>query len=95
MSAADNNGNGAVKGARNTRAAAALKAFHEEERYGKAYDWALMKKAWPFIKPHQRLLWLSLGVIVFTSGAALVRPLIPRTVVHRAAGALSEQGQRL
>jgi ATP-binding cassette subfamily B multidrug efflux pump len=71
----------AGKGARNTRAAAALKAFHEEERFGKAYDWALMKKAWPFVKPHQTLLWLSLGVILFTSAAALVRPLIMRSAV--------------
>ncbi len=73
--------NGSPKGARNTRAAAALKAFHEEERFGKAYDWALIRKAWPFVKPHQGLLWLSLGVILFTSGAALVRPLIMRSAV--------------
>src|SRR6187402_727958 len=66
---------------RNTRAAAALKAFHEEERYGKAYDLRLVKKMWPFVAPHQRLIWLSLCVIVFTSAGALVRPLIMRSAV--------------
>ncbi|HEX2872724.1 MAG TPA: ABC transporter ATP-binding protein [Polyangiaceae bacterium] len=68
----------APRGARNTRAAAAVKAFHEEERFGKAYDLRLVKKSWPFIRPHQKLLWLSLGVVFFTAGSALVRPLIMR-----------------
>jgi ATP-binding cassette subfamily B protein len=67
--------------ARNTRAVAALKAFHEEERYGKAYDMRLIKRMWPFIAPHQRLMWLSLFVIIFTSAGALVRPLIMRSAV--------------
>jgi len=67
---------------RNTRAADAVKAFHEEERYGKdVYDWKLVKKMWPFIAPHRHLLWLSLFVIVFTSGGALVRPLIMRSAM--------------
>ena len=78
MSAPNENGTAAAKGARNTRAAAALKAFHEEERFGKAYDLRLVKKSWPFIRPHQKLLWLSLGVVFFTAGSALVRPLIMR-----------------
>ena len=76
------NGNGAAPPpARNTRAAAAVKAFHEEERYGKAYDLQLVKKSWPFIKPHQGLLWLSLGVVLFTSAGALIRPLVMRSAI--------------
>lgn len=71
--------------ARNTRAAAALKAFHEEERYGKAYDLQLIRKVWQFVAPHQKLLWISLGVIVFTSGGALVRPLIMRGAIDEGA----------
>jgi hypothetical protein len=66
---------------RNLRAAAALKAFHEEERFGKAYDLHLARKIWPFVAPHQKLLWLSLVVILFTSAGALVRPLIMRSAV--------------
>jgi ATP-binding cassette subfamily B multidrug efflux pump len=66
---------------RNTRAAAAVKAFHEEEHFGKTYDLKLVMKFWPFIKPHFRLLVLSLVVISFTSAGALVRPLIMRSAI--------------
>jgi ATP-binding cassette, subfamily B, multidrug efflux pump len=78
---------------RNTRAAAALKAFHEEERYGKAYDLRLAKKMWPFIAPHQGLLWISLVVIAFTAGSALVRPLVMRSAMDE--GVASGNGQKL
>jgi ATP-binding cassette subfamily B multidrug efflux pump len=73
--------NGAKPPGRNLRAAAAVRAFHEEERFGKAYDLRLVKKMWPFVAPHQALLWLSLVVILFTSGGALVRPLIMRAAI--------------
>jgi ATP-binding cassette subfamily B protein len=58
-----------------------VRAFHEEERFGKAYDLRLVKKMWPFVAPHQALLWLSLVVILFTSAGALVRPLIMRSAI--------------
>ena len=91
------NGNGANSvrlPGRNTRAAAALKAFHEEERYGKAYDLALLRRMWPFLEPHKRLLWLSMVVIVFTSAGALVRPLIMRTAIDGAVAGKLEQLMR-
>ncbi len=66
---------------RNVKAAAAVKAFHEEERFGKAYDLQLVKKIWPFVAPHQKLIWLSLVVILFTSTGALIRPLIMRSAI--------------
>jgi ATP-binding cassette, subfamily B, multidrug efflux pump len=78
----DANGN-TPKPARNTRAAAAVKAFHEDERFGKAYDLRLVKKSWPFVAPHQKLLWLSLGVVLFTSASSLVRPLIMRRAMDQ------------
>lgn len=81
------NGNGAARPGRNTRAAAAVKAFHEEERYGNAYDLKLAKKVWPFIRPHQGLLWLSLFVILFTSAGALLRPLIMRAAMDEGVAA--------
>jgi ATP-binding cassette, subfamily B, multidrug efflux pump len=71
----------APKPARNTRAAAAVKAFHEEERYGKAYDLQLIKKLWPFVEPHQALLWISLAIVLFTSSGSMLRPLIMRTAI--------------
>ncbi|HYQ16957.1 MAG TPA: ABC transporter transmembrane domain-containing protein, partial [Polyangiaceae bacterium] len=78
-----NQGAAAPKPARNTRAAAAVKAFHEEERFGKSYDWQLIRKAWPFIKPHQALLNLSLVVVLFTSAGSLIRPMIMRNAIDQ------------
>jgi ATP-binding cassette, subfamily B, multidrug efflux pump len=85
--------NAEKKPLRNVRAAAAVKAFHEEERFGKAYDVQLVKKAWPFVAPHQKLLWLSLAVILFTAGAALWRPLIMRSTIDD--GVIAGDGQKL
>ena len=89
MSGANGNGNGngngnaVAKPGRNTRAAAAVKAFHEEERFGKAYDLRLVKNSWPFVRPHQKLLWLSLAVVIFTAASALVRPQIMKRTLDQ------------
>jgi ATP-binding cassette subfamily B multidrug efflux pump len=72
-----------AKPARNTRAAAAVKAFHEEERYGKTYDLRLVQKAWPFVQPHQALLWISLGIVLLTASGSLIRPLIMRSTIDQ------------
>jgi ATP-binding cassette subfamily B protein len=34
--------------------------FHEEEIVGKAYDWALLRRLWPYLAPYKRLFGLSL-----------------------------------
>ncbi|HYP89623.1 MAG TPA: ABC transporter ATP-binding protein, partial [Polyangiaceae bacterium] len=78
-----NSGGATAKPARNTRAAAAVKAFHEEERYGKSYDLRLIKKLWPFVEPHQALLWISLVIVLFTSSGALLRPMIMRSAIDQ------------
>src|SRR6478609_12163032 len=58
-----------------------LKAFHEEERFGKAYDARLTKRLWGYLVPYRLLLWTSVVVIVITSIGALVRPLIMRSAI--------------
>lgn len=58
-----------------------LKAFHEEERFGKAYDARLAKRLWGYLKPYRALLWLSVVVILITSMGAMVRPLIMRSAI--------------
>ncbi len=58
-----------------------LKAFHEEERFGKAYDARLTKRLWGYLTPYRLLLWLSVSVILITSAGALVRPLIMRSAI--------------
>lgn len=58
-----------------------LKAFHEEERFGKAYDAKLTKRLWGYLKPYRLLLWASIGVILITSASSLVRPQIMRAAI--------------
>jgi ATP-binding cassette subfamily B protein len=59
-----------------TRGQQALKTFHEEAVMGKAYDARLLRRLWPFVRPHARYLWVSLATLVVISGIGLVRPLI-------------------
>ena len=58
-----------------------LKAFHEEERFGKAYDARLTKRLWGYLKPYRLLLWVSVSIILVTSAGAMVRPLIMRAAI--------------
>lgn len=62
-----------------------LKKFHEEEALGRAYDTKMLARLWPFVRPHWRWLALSLGTLLFTSAAALVRPLLMGNLVGTAA----------
>ena len=58
-----------------------LEAFHEEERFGRAYDAQLLRRLWPFFRPQKQLMIASLCVVLVTSAGALVRPLVMRSVV--------------
>jgi len=58
-----------------------LHAFHEEERFGRAYDLELLRRLWPFFVPQRRLLGAALGVVLFTAVGALIRPLVMRRVI--------------
>ena len=60
-----------------------LRAFHEEVTLGKAYDSRLIAKLWPFVKPHQRLLWWAFAVLLITAAGGLVRPLIMREAIDQ------------
>jgi ATP-binding cassette subfamily B multidrug efflux pump len=67
-----------------TRAQQALKQFHEEGAIGKAYDVRLMRRLWPFVRPHAGFLVLSLGTLVVIAGVNLTRPLLMGDVVRQA-----------
>jgi ATP-binding cassette subfamily B protein len=67
-----------------TRGAEALKKFHEEAVMGKAYDGRLLRRLWPFVRPHSIYLVVSLATLVVISGIGLVRPLLMGDVVHQA-----------
>lgn len=60
-----------------------LRAFHEEVTLGKAYDSRLIRKLWPFVKPHRRLLLMALVVLVVTAVGDLARPLIMREAIDQ------------
>ncbi len=67
------------------RAEQALRTFHEEGAIGKAYDGRLLRKLWPYVKPHARLIVWSLATLMVIALVGLVRPLLLGDVVRKAA----------
>jgi len=61
-----------------------LRDFHEEERLGRAYDARLLRRLWPFLRPHRRFLFASMAIIVVMAGLALARPLVMGELVASA-----------
>ncbi len=63
------------------------RAYHEEQDLGRAYDAALLRRLWPFVRPHAGYLAASLGLLVVLAGTQLLRPLLMgRVVAHAGAG---------
>lgn len=65
-----------------------------EQALGKAYDVRLMRRLWQFVKPHWRLLLLSLALIPATLAFELYQPLILKAAIedHIAVGKLDGLG---
>jgi ATP-binding cassette, subfamily B, multidrug efflux pump len=61
-----------------------VRDFHEEERLGRAYDTALLRRLWPFLRPHSKYLWASLVMVLLGAGLNLVRPLVMGSVIANA-----------
>jgi ATP-binding cassette subfamily B protein len=61
-----------------------LRAFHEESAMGKAYDARLVRRLWPFVRPHAKFIVISLAALVFISAINLIRPLVMGDVVRQA-----------
>ena len=61
-----------------------LRDFHEEEKIEKAYDAQLLKRLWPFMRPHARFLVFSVFMIVCAAGLGLLRPLMMGRIVESA-----------
>jgi ATP-binding cassette, subfamily B, multidrug efflux pump len=59
-------------------------AFHEETALGKAYDTKLVKRLWPFLKPHAHYIWISLLLLIVLAGFNLARPRLMGSVVAHA-----------
>jgi ATP-binding cassette subfamily B multidrug efflux pump len=62
----------------------ALKTFHEEGTIGKAYDGRLLRRLWPFVRPHARFIVVSLATLVVITLVNLIRPLLIGDVVRQA-----------
>jgi ATP-binding cassette subfamily B protein len=81
------------------RAEQLLRKFHEEGAIGKAYDTRLVRRLWPFVRPHSAFIALSLVTLVVMAGVNLARPMIMGDVVHQAelrdAGRLMRDGVAL
>jgi ATP-binding cassette subfamily B protein len=74
----------APSGHSGARAKEKLKAFHDEENLGRAYDTKLLARLWPFVKPHGRWVFFSLALLVVMAGLNLVRPLVMGDVIRQA-----------
>jgi ATP-binding cassette, subfamily B, multidrug efflux pump len=50
--------------------------YHEEEHLGRAYDARLLRRLWPFLRPHRVFLGTGLAIILLINVIGLLRPLI-------------------
>jgi ATP-binding cassette, subfamily B, multidrug efflux pump len=76
-----------------SRTAKVLAAFHEEGALGKAYDWQLLRRLWPYVRPYRGMIYVSLVVGVVTAVSSLVQPLFMRDLLDQ--GMLAGNLQRL
>jgi len=53
-----------------------VRDFHEEVQLGSAYDAKLLRRLWPFMRPHARYLAISLALILTSAALNLVRPIM-------------------
>jgi ATP-binding cassette subfamily B multidrug efflux pump len=74
------------------RSVGTLRDFHEEERLGRAYVAQLLRRLWPFLRPHRGFLLASLIMMLGTAALALIRPMV---MGHLVASAQSAQPSSL
>ncbi len=73
-----------AKPANRSRAEEKLRAFHEEEAFTRTYDVSLLRRMYPFVKPHGKFVVLSLTTLLILAAANLVRPILMGDVVRQA-----------
>ncbi len=67
-----------------------VRDFHEEAQLGRAYDTALLRRLWPFLKPHGFYLLSAFVMILLSAALNLVRPLVMGKVIANAQAAEPE-----
>lgn len=55
----------------------------EEKELGRAYDAALIRRLWTFVRPYRRDFWLALACLPATSAFMLAQPYILKVVIDR------------
>ena len=85
MSAPEKRANATTKKAPKKAAGKTSRAYHEEEAIGRVYDASLLRRLYPFIRPHVRLIVISLALLFLLASTQLVRPLLMGRVVSHAA----------
>ncbi|MFO0579448.1 MAG: ABC transporter ATP-binding protein [Polyangia bacterium] len=74
-----------VKGqAAPTQAEQRLRAFHDEDAIQKSQDAALLRRLWPFVRPHAGWVVLSVLAMFAIAGVNLMRPVVMGRVVQHA-----------
>src|SRR5579859_8191886 len=57
--------------------------FQEDEILGKAYDARLVRRLWGFVRPHQRLLYGAITLMLLAMALDLVSPFITQQAIDR------------
>ncbi|MBW2527559.1 MAG: ATP-binding cassette domain-containing protein, partial [Deltaproteobacteria bacterium] len=60
----------------------ALRRFHEEEDLERVYDYRMLSRLWPFLRPEWRYLVGWLVVLLAAAAFGLVRPILMRDALH-------------
>jgi ATP-binding cassette, subfamily B, multidrug efflux pump len=68
----------------NVKTPSSKTAFHEETSLGKAYDTRLVKRLWPFLRPHVGYIVVSLLLLLGLAAVNIARPRMMGLVVSRA-----------
>ncbi|MFB3108422.1 MAG: ABC transporter ATP-binding protein, partial [Candidatus Binatia bacterium] len=55
----------------------------QDEIFGKAYDFRLMKRMWRFIAPYRRVFWLSLLLLPLQQAFGLAQPYLMKVIIDR------------
>jgi ATP-binding cassette subfamily B protein len=71
-----------------SQATSAPPRLDDDDIQGKAYDAELVKKLWPFVRPHRRLFFLSLAIAPLAITCELLQPILLKRAIddHIAVG---------
>lgn len=83
MAAEGSPGGARTNDARRARGAEAERAFHEEGGLGRAYDAALLRKLWPFVRPYSVAFFVSLAMLPLLSELLVAQPRVMRDAIDR------------